>query len=151
MMIRTFAVAALAGFAFAGAAAAQSPDPTAAPAQVTPPPPAFVTQCPGQLPAVPALPDGATANARAMEGGNATIQAWSVEYLAIMNCRVAEVNALEAQLAELLARRNAAKNLYDADAAAYRAGGASWEAEVAEFNARTPQRGGRDRRSTGGQ
>lgn len=140
-----YAVLAAAVSALAMAPAfAQDQMPPAEAAQAAETPAAtFVTQCPA-LPADPEIPDGATARSdQVMARGDAAVQAWSGSYLEVMNCRVAEVNALEGQLRDLLSQfrqiealRDSAKAGYDRDADAYRATAARWEGEVAEYNNR---------------
>src|SRR5262245_38069880 len=61
---------------------------TATTATPTAPPPP--SRCPA-LPEAPSLPDGATANAAAMQAGNAAYQAWGTSYQQVLQCRRTEV------------------------------------------------------------
>ncbi len=149
-MIRTFAFAALAavtltGAALTGAAFAQDgTTPATPPAATAPaaPAPTFVTNCPA-LPAVPPIPDGATARDRDMAAADAAIQAWNSQYVDVMNtCRQAEVLAAqrEMQAAEAAARAaqaqyRAALDQYNVDGRVATDAGARWMAQVDAFNA----------------
>ncbi len=114
--MRLFIGAALAAFLVAAPAAAQTE--TAR----------LPTRC-DAMPAAPQTPDGANANAQAMQAAQERITAWSTAANAVIACRNAEMDAWKAQ--------------YDATGAAYRTEAeaaaallTNWSAEVTEFNGR---------------
>jgi len=113
----------IASLLMAGSAVAQT-EGTAAPVAVS--------SC-GELPAQPALPDGAAADREAMEAGNAAYTAWSQAYHANLQCRRAE-----AESARLLWQAHVAA--YNAGATALNQANTTWEADVAEYNVRNPAR-----------
>ncbi len=98
-------------------------------------PPAPPSRCPA-LPESPSLPDGATANAAAMQAGNAAYQAWGTSYQQVLQCRRTEVQ-------ELRSATEARTNEYNAGARALNETTASWVAESNEFNARQGRRNAR--------
>jgi hypothetical protein len=118
--------AAMAAVLLATPAFAQTETPPAAPAA------AGQSSC-GALPAVPTLPDGATANREEMEAGNTAYRAWYEQYTANIQCRNAEATSLRAQYEARLAEHNAGvEGLNTANT--------NWTAEAAEFNGRTDRR-----------
>ena len=80
-------------------------------------------------PALPNLPDGATATQPAMQAGTANYNTWATAIQTVIACRATEVRDLEALFRERASEHNTAaayaRNLF-----------ASWEGEIAEFNAR---------------
>jgi hypothetical protein len=110
--------AAVAALFFALPAAAQT-SPTVSP------------NCSGFV-AAPTLPDGADATQAAMTEANTAYQTWGQERIAKLALCRAEIEALRAQLAPL-------EEGYRGAGIELNATVASWEAEVAEFNAREPQ------------
>jgi hypothetical protein len=99
---------------------------TATPAPV--PPSACGTPSPA-----PTAPDGATASREEMATANTTYVAWAEAYRAIVQCRHAEAQSLRAQADARAQEHNAAVETFNTTSTA-------WEAEVAEFNARTTRR-----------
>ncbi len=85
------------------------------------PAPAASPRC-GEMPAAPTIPDGATANRRAMNTAREAYDAWGAQAQTVLGCRRAEVE-------ELRARTDALVNEYNA-------ANAQMAAEAAEFNAR---------------
>lgn len=125
--------AALAAFAFSAAAFAQTPPPppvNSAAASQTPVPP---SRCPA-FPAPPTLPDGATArNSRVMQEGDAAYQAYGIATQQVLECRRAEAEELL-----IYARQHEARvQEYNAAVSQLNAVGVAWQAEAAEYNART--------------
>lgn len=117
--MKTFALALLVAALAAGPALAQI---EGAPA------PAASSSC-GAMPAAPTVPDGATANRRAMNAAREAYNAWGAQAQTVLACRRAEVE-------ELGARRDALVNEYNAANAQARAVSQQMAAEDAEFNAR---------------
>lgn len=127
--------AAVAALLFAGSAVAQTTTaPTLAP-----------SRC-GEAPVAPQLPDGAHATSAQMTAGNAAYDTWAHAMQANVQCRRAEAEELRAQA-------DARTNEYNGFAGALNQTVANWQAEVAEYNARGTQSGGRRERGgvmTGG-
>jgi hypothetical protein len=86
------------------------------------------TSC-GALAAPPTLPDGATADREAMEAGNTAFTAWAEANRAVLACRRAEVEALQARFQALRAE-------YNTGAEQLNATNTAWQADVTEFNER---------------
>jgi hypothetical protein len=86
----------------------------------------------GAIAPPPDLPDGAGANYEEMETANARYTEWAASNRQVLECRRAEVEALRA-------RYEALRVEFNAGAEQARATQTSWEAEVAEFNARNPR------------
>lgn len=125
--------AALAALAFAAVASAQTP-PAETPAAPLPPVPA--SRCPA-FPPPPALPDGATArNSREMQAGDQAYQAWGVTTQEILDCRRVEAEEL------LIHARTHEQRVqeYNAAVSQLNSVGQAWQAEAAEYNARTTRR-----------
>ena len=120
MGIRLFAGAAIGALLMAAPVSAQT---QTTPAQST---------C-GALAPAPTLLDGATANRTQMAEFNATYTAWFTATRDALNCRRTEFEAAQA-------RAQALRDEYNAGAAALNTTNGSWEAEVAEFNARNTSR-----------
>ncbi len=132
MKVVVGAVAAL--MMLAATAAAQTPPP-ATPAAAPPP----ASRCPA-VPAAPTLPDGASANARAMDQGNTTYQTWGTSLQTVLECRRGEVTELRAAAEAALAHAAARVAEYNAGAAELNTVTTAWQADVTEFNARTGRR-----------
>lgn len=115
-----------------GAAAAALIIATSAAAQTPPVNP----NCTGFTPA-PALPDGATANNRQMAAGNDAYQGWGQDRLAKLQACRTDIEALRAQL-------NTLEQAYNTANGELTGVTNSWQAEVAEYNARG--NGGQQRR-----
>ncbi len=107
--------AAAAALMFAATAAAQTP-------------PAVSANCSGFAPA-PTLPDGAIATRSAVEQANTRYEAWAAARHAKLRLCQAEIEALQEQMNPLVQAFNATNTELNAVVA-------SWQAEVAEFNAR---------------
>jgi hypothetical protein len=105
---------------------------TAGEATATTPAPVPPSACGSPTPA-PTLPDGATASREDMATSNTAYVAWAEAYRAIVQCRHAEAQALRAQADARAQEHNAAVEAFNTTSTA-------WEAEVAEFNARTGSR-----------
>lgn len=90
--------------------------------------PAASSRC-GDVPAAPAIPDGATANRGAMNTAREAYEAWAGQAQTVLSCRRAEVE-------ELGARRDALVNEYNAAGARARTVSEQMAAEAAEFQAR---------------
>ncbi len=82
--------------------------------------------------AAPSLPDGATATYEQMEEANAAYNSWFESNRTALECRRAEVEAVQARYQSL-------RTAYNAGVEQVNATRTSWEAEVTEFNARSPQ------------
>jgi hypothetical protein len=106
-------------------------------AQTTPAAPAAqaaASRCEAVAAAGPqGLPDGATADADAMNAGNAAFTAWATAERATLECRRAEIADLRATLDARATEFNAAAERLNSAIPA-------WQAEVDEYNARTPRR-----------
>jgi hypothetical protein len=106
-------------------------------AQTTPPAPApqaTASRCAAVSTASPgSLPDGATADADAMNAGNTTFTAWATAERATLECRRAEIADLRATLEARTGEFNGAAERLNTSIA-------TWQAEVDEYNARAPQR-----------
>lgn len=120
--------AAAAALLFAGSAMAQTATPT---------PPLAPSTC-GAAPTAPTLPDGAHATSAQMDAGNAAYDTWAHAMQANVQCRRAEAEALRAQA-------DARTTEYNGFAGTLNSTVASWQAEVAEYNARGPQQPRRER------
>jgi hypothetical protein len=105
---------------------------TAGEATATTPAPVPPSTC-GAPPPAPTLPDGASANREDMATANTTYVAWAEAYRAVVQCRHAEAQALRAQADARAQEHNAAVEAFNTTTTA-------WEADVAEFNARTGNR-----------
>jgi hypothetical protein len=92
----------------------------------------------GAVAPAPALPDGATATYEQMETGNTSYDAWYESNRVALECRRAEVVAAEARYQTL-------RTAFNTNTEEVTAARTSWEAEVAEFNARSPARPNRGR------
>lgn len=114
--------AAMSALVFAASASAQTTPPpaAAAPAQ---------SECAAIEPA-PQWPNGEQASRREMEQGNEAYSAWYHRNEGIVTCRRNEYLALQARVDALLAEHNAAVE-------ALNAANTAWQAEAAEYNART--------------
>ena len=88
---------------------------------------ANATSC-GAIEPPPTLPDAATANREAMDAGNTAFNTWGQANQVVLQCRRAEVEALQARYQALRAE-------YNAGAEQLRNVNTAWQAEVAEFNA----------------
>jgi hypothetical protein len=97
----------------------------AAPAAPVPP-----SEC-AALPTAPTLPDGAQGTREQMDAGNTAYNAWGEAYRAALACRRTEAEALQARWRARVAEYNAAAESLNTQSGA-------WEAEVQEFNARSP-------------
>lgn len=117
--------AAAAALVLASTALAQTPQtpPTPAPAAV-----ALTANCSGFAPA-PTLPDGATASRDEIAAGNTAYDTWGQARLAKLRLCRADIEALRAQLIPL-------EQAYTASNTELGGIVTSWQAEVAEFNAR---------------
>jgi hypothetical protein len=103
----------------------------AAPAQQPELPAAQASTCPTfTMPADPTLPDGATANANAMQQGNATYQSWIQTVRSGYDCRR---NEYRQALANLRAREAELRPMNDKVQTIT----TGWEAQVNAYNART--------------
>ena len=120
--MRFFATFAILTVLSAGAAFAQD-----APAPAVPP-----STCPAIVQA-PAAPDGATASQQDMQAAVARYEAWRVQAEATMQCRAAEVNALNAQ-------SRARRAEYDAALADNQARAAAFQAQIEAAQARRNRR-----------
>jgi hypothetical protein len=100
-------------------------------AQTTPAAPAAsaASSC-GPVAPAPSLPDGATATREVMDQTNLTYTAWFTANRDALECRRAEFEALAA-------RTQALRTEFNAGAEALNATNTAWQAEVAEFNARS--------------
>lgn len=125
------AVAAL--MMFAATAAAQAPAETA---PAAPPPP---SRCPA-IPEAPTLPDGASANSRAMDQGNAAYQSWGTSLQSVLECRRNEVTELRAAAAAANAHASTRVDEYNVGANSLNSVTQNWQAEVEEFNQRNGRR-----------
>lgn len=99
------------------------------------PPPNFqvpATRC-AALPAPPTMPDGADANAEAMQTAIATFNTWDASYREILQCR--RVEAQEAQ-----ATQQARTQEFNGAVQSYNTTVASVQAEVEEYNGRQNNR-----------
>ena len=99
------------------------------------PPPNFqapASRC-AELPAAPAMPDGAGANAEAMQTAMATFNTWDASYREVLACRRTE--AQEAQAIQQVRTQE-----FNAAVQAYNANVASVQAEVEEYNGRQSNR-----------
>lgn len=123
--MRVFVGAALAACMLAAPAMAQTepPAPTAAAA----------SQCGVIAPAPDNLPDGARASRRQMEQANERVAAWATASNQILACRRAEAEAARAAADAMGAEYNTLNGNVRAVITA-------WEAEAAEYNARTAGR-----------
>ncbi len=128
--MKAVAVALALGFIASAAAAQTAPAAPAAPAPVPP------SRC-AAFPAEPELPDGATArNARAMQEGDATYQAWGQAMQTALECR-----RVEAEELLIAARQHEARvREYNEAVSRLNSVSAAWQAEAAEYNARLQQR-----------
>lgn len=108
--------------------------------EATPPPAAATVQVPpshcGELPAAPALADGAGASADNMQVAMAAFTSWEAAYRGVLECRRAE-----AQEAQATSERRTAE--FNGGVTSFNATIASWTAEVEEFNGRQNRRGPR--------
>lgn len=118
--MKKFAFVLLAAAFAAAPALAQTPG-AAAPA-------AAASSC-GEMPAAPTIPDGATANRRAMNAAREAYNAWGAQAQTVLSCRRAEAE-------ELNARADALVSAYNAANAQAHAVSEQMAAEVAEFDAR---------------
>lgn len=123
--------AAAAALLFAGAAMAQTATPTA------PLPP---SSC-GPVPTAPTLPDGANATSAQMDSGNSAYNTWAQAMQANVQCRRAEAEAIRAQADARTAEYNGYAQQLNQTVS-------SWQAEVAEYNARGQQPNRRERGGT---
>lgn len=121
--------AAVAALLIAVPAAAQE---TSATAQ-----PPLASRC-GDFPAAPTFPDGARANAAAMERGQEAYTTWRASIDAIVACRNTEMTNWRSQYEAIGARNEA-----DATAAAGVVSG--WGAELQEYNDRQNRGSNRNR------
>ena len=117
--MKTFALALLVAALAVGPALAQT---EGAPA------PAASSRC-GAIPAPPTVPDGATANRRAMNAAREAYNAWAPQAQTVLDCRRTEVQELTARAEALVSEFNAAN-------AQAREVSQQMVAEDAEFNAR---------------
>ena len=122
--------AAAAALLLTGTAMAQTATPTTLPA----------SSC-GAAPTVPTLPDGATATNAQIEAGNNAYNTWAQAMQANVQCRRAEAEALRAQA-------DARTTEYNGYAQQLNQTVATWQAEVAEYNARGQQPSRRERGGT---
>jgi len=86
----------------------------------------------GAIAPAPQLPDGADANYEEMERANTAYEAWARTNRPVLECRRAEVDTARA-------RYEALRDEFNAGAEQARATRTGWEAEVAEFNERSPR------------
>lgn len=101
-------------------------------AQDAPAPAIAPSTCPAIVPA-PSPPDGATASRSDMETAVAGYEAWRTQAEATMQCRAAEVNALNAQ-------SRARRAEYDAAFADNQARAAAFQAQIEAAQARRNRR-----------
>lgn len=129
--MRSAIIAAAAVIMTGAPALAQTPDSTETPAATAAAADPGPT-CSGFAP-TPTLPDGATATQAQMTEGEQLYQGWGQPLLAkLQQCRD-EIYALRAQL-------QAREQAFNATNATLRAVTDAWQADVTEFNARTPPR-----------
>ncbi|QGZ95615.1 hypothetical protein [Terricaulis silvestris] len=105
---------------------------TAGETTATSPTPIPPSTCGALLPA-PTLPDGATASRSDMDTANTTYTAWAEAYRQVIVCRHAEAQALRTQTDARVLEHNAAVE-------ALNTATTTWEADVAEYNARPANR-----------